>query len=64
MVNGKPVMRKDWYFWKLHIIRYGTHYSHSRMYGWALEVGSRFGRPNLDVYAGKNVYVFRMRDYV
>jgi hypothetical protein len=64
VVDGKPVMRKDWYFGKLHIIKYNSHYESARRYGWVLETSSRFGPPNLDVYTGKNVYVFRMRDYV
>lgn len=64
MVDGKPVIRRDWYFWKFHIIRYNSHYENSRRYGWLLETNSRFDRGNLDIYTGKNVYVFRMRDYV
>ena len=59
MANGKRVERKDWYFFKWHVIRYSSHYQSSRMYGWALETNPRFGYAHLDIYAGKSVYVFR-----
>jgi hypothetical protein len=62
MVDGKPVIRKEWFFGKWHVIKYNSHYESSRMYGCALGTNSRFGHAHLDFYAGKNVYVFRSRD--